>query len=66
MLLGYRRYFAVVSILLLATPLVVGFVVSATGSFALALGFIAVVAACGALSYIFLLGDVRRVEMEGD
>jgi MFS transporter, ACS family, D-galactonate transporter len=47
----------------IVTPLVVGFVVSETGSFVWALGFIAVVAACGALSYIFLLGDVRRLEL---
>jgi ACS family D-galactonate transporter-like MFS transporter len=50
----------------IVTPLVVGFVVASTGSFAWALGFIAVVALIGACSYIFLLGDVRRVEFEGD
>jgi MFS transporter, ACS family, D-galactonate transporter len=50
----------------IVTPLVVGFVVAATGSFAWALAFIAVVALLGAFSYIFLLGDVRRVEFEGD
>jgi ACS family D-galactonate transporter-like MFS transporter len=48
----------------IVTPLVVGFVVAATGSFAWALGFIAVVALLGAFSYIFLLGDVRRVEFD--
>jgi ACS family D-galactonate transporter-like MFS transporter len=50
----------------IVTPLVVGFVVAATGSFAWALAFIAVVALLGAFSYIFILGDVRRVEFEGD
>ena len=49
----------------IVTPLVVGFVVGATGSFVWALAFIAVVALIGALSYIFLLGDVRRVAFEG-
>jgi MFS transporter, ACS family, D-galactonate transporter len=49
----------------IVTPLVVGVIVSATGSFAWALSYIAVVAAAGALSYIFLLGDVRRVELPG-
>jgi MFS transporter, ACS family, D-galactonate transporter len=49
----------------IVTPLVVGFVVAATGSFEWALGFIAIVALIGALSYIFLLGDVKRVEYEG-
>ena len=48
----------------IVTPLVVGFVVATTGSFAWALGFIAVVALIGALSYVFLLGDVKRVEYE--
>ena len=36
--------------------LVVGFIVAATGSFAWALSYIAVVAVAGAFSYIFLLG----------
>jgi ACS family D-galactonate transporter-like MFS transporter len=50
----------------IVTPLVVGFVVKVTGSFAWALGFIATLALCGVTSYVFLLGDVRRVEMPGD
>ena len=49
----------------IVTPLVVGLIVSATGSFALALGFIAILAIGGAFSYIFVLGDVRRVELDG-
>jgi MFS transporter, ACS family, D-galactonate transporter len=48
----------------IVTPLVIGIVVATTGSFAWALAFIAVMALVGALSYIFLLGDVRRVEFE--
>ena len=48
----------------IVTPLVVGFVVATTGSFAWALAFIAVVAVIGALSYLFVLGDVKRVEYE--
>jgi ACS family D-galactonate transporter-like MFS transporter len=50
----------------IVTPLVVGFVVATTGSFEWALGFIALVAVIGALSYIFLVGDVKRVEYEGE
>jgi ACS family D-galactonate transporter-like MFS transporter len=46
----------------IVTPLVVGFIVAATGSFFYALGFIAVVALIGAFSYIFILGPVERVE----
>jgi ACS family D-galactonate transporter-like MFS transporter len=49
----------------IVTPLVIGFVVAATGSFAWALAFIALMAVLGALSYIFILGDVRRVEYDG-
>ena len=48
----------------IVTPLVVGVVVAKTGSFAWALGFIAIVAVMGALSYIFVLGDVKRVEYD--
>lgn len=44
------------------TPLVVGFIVAATGTFFYALAFISAVALIGALSYIFVLGPVRRVE----
>jgi ACS family D-galactonate transporter-like MFS transporter len=46
----------------IVTPLVVGFVVYATGSFAWALTFIGVVALLGVFSYVFVVGDVRRVE----
>ena len=54
----------------IVTPMVVGFIVYHTGSFAWGLAFIAIIAiiaiiaASGALSYIFLLGDVVRVELE--
>jgi MFS transporter, ACS family, D-galactonate transporter len=50
----------------IVTPLVVGFVVAATGSFEWALAFIGAVAIIGALSYIFVLGDVKRVEYSGE
>ena len=46
------------------TPLVIGFIVAATGSFVGALMFIAIVALVGAFSYIFIVGDVRRIELE--
>jgi ACS family D-galactonate transporter-like MFS transporter len=47
----------------IVTPLVVGLVVKMTGSFAWALAFIATLALGGVISYLFVLGDVRRVEM---
>jgi ACS family D-galactonate transporter-like MFS transporter len=47
----------------IVTPLAVGFIVAATGSFYGALAFIGVLALVGAAAYIFLVGDVRRIEM---
>jgi MFS transporter, ACS family, D-galactonate transporter len=46
------------------TPLVIGFIVAATGSFVGALMFIAIVALVGAFSYIFIVGDIQRIELE--
>jgi ACS family D-galactonate transporter-like MFS transporter len=43
------------------TPLVVGFIVAATGSFVGALVFIGALALIGALSYIFIVGDIKRI-----
>ena len=46
------------------TPLVVGFVVGATGSFYGALAYIGALGVVGALAYIFLLGPVERVQID--
>lgn len=46
-------------------PLVIGFLVKG-GSFAPAIIFIAVIALCGALSYIFLVGKVERIATEDE
>jgi ACS family D-galactonate transporter-like MFS transporter len=48
----------------IVTPLVVGFVVAATGSFYGALAYIGVLGLIGAAAYIFIVGDVRRVELD--
>jgi len=45
------------------TPIAIGIIVSRTGSFVGALEFIAALAMVGVLSYVFIVGDVRRVEM---
>ena len=45
------------------TPIVIGFIVAATGSFFHALAYVGAVALVGAMSYIFILGDVRRLEV---
>ena len=44
------------------TPIVIGFIVAATGSFTWALAFVGAVALIGVFSYVFILGDVRRLE----
>jgi ACS family D-galactonate transporter-like MFS transporter len=46
------------------TPLVIGFIVAGTGSFFYALAYIAIVALLGVASYVFILGDVKRVELD--
>ncbi len=46
------------------TPLVIGGILLVTASFQWALAYIAAVALLGALSYIFILGDVRRLELD--
>ncbi len=46
------------------TPIVIGVIVATTGSFFFALAYIAVVAIIGALSYIFIVGEVKPVEMD--
>ncbi|QGZ66479.1 MFS transporter [Paraburkholderia acidisoli] len=47
----------------IVTPLVVGLIVGATGSFVWALVFIGVIALIGAASYIFIVGDIERIEL---
>jgi MFS transporter, ACS family, D-galactonate transporter len=48
----------------IVTPLAIGVIVGATGSFVGALSFVGIVALLGALSYIFILGEVRRIELD--
>ena len=43
------------------TPLAVGFIVAATGSFVWALALIGAIALAGAASYLFVVGDIRRI-----
>ena len=46
------------------TPLVIGFVVGATGSFYGALAYIGALGLIGALAYLFILGPVERVSID--
>lgn len=48
----------------IVTPLVIGAIIGATGSFFYALAYVGAVALLGALSYIFILGDVKRIELD--
>jgi ACS family D-galactonate transporter-like MFS transporter len=45
----------------IVTPLAIGAIVAATGSFFYALAFIAAIALIGALAYLVVLGDVKRI-----
>ena len=45
----------------IVTPILIGFIVAATGSFFGGLAFIGVMALLGAFSYTFLVGEVRRI-----
>ena len=45
------------------TPLVIGAIVAATGSFFYALAYVGGLALVGALAYILILGDVRRIRL---
>jgi ACS family D-galactonate transporter-like MFS transporter len=46
------------------TPIVIGAIIGATGSFFYALAYVGAVALVGALSYIFVLGDVKRIQID--
>lgn len=45
----------------IVTPLTIGIIVSATGSFVWALAFVSTITALGALCYLFMVSDLRRL-----
>jgi ACS family D-galactonate transporter-like MFS transporter len=47
----------------IVTPIVIGLILQATGSYYWALGFVGVAALVGAASYTFVLGSVHRLEL---
>jgi ACS family D-galactonate transporter-like MFS transporter len=47
----------------ISTPLIIGYILQATGSFYWALNFMAVVCLVGTFSYSMLLGRLHRIEM---
>jgi MFS transporter, ACS family, D-galactonate transporter len=44
-------------------PLVVGLILAASGSFVGGLAFVGLMGLLGALSYIFVVGPVRRIKL---
>lgn len=46
------------------TPLVIGFIVAGTGNFFYALIYVGGAALLGVFSYLFILGDVKRIELD--
>lgn len=47
----------------IATPLAIGFILKATGSFNGALLYVGLIGLLGAFSYLFIVGDVKRLEI---
>ncbi|SMG55705.1 MFS transporter, ACS family, D-galactonate transporter [Paraburkholderia susongensis] len=50
----------------IVTPIAIGFILRETGSFGWALGLISLFAVLGALAYTFLLGEVKRIEIDDE
>jgi ACS family glucarate transporter-like MFS transporter len=48
----------------ITTPIVIGYIVQGTGSFAGALVFVGANAAMAIVSYLFIVGDIQRVKLE--
>jgi ACS family glucarate transporter-like MFS transporter len=48
----------------ITTPIVIGFILQTTKSFEWALVYVATLAAIGALSYLFIVQDIHRVELD--
>ena len=46
------------------TPLIIGLILGRTGSFYWALAYVAAMAMLGALSYLFVLGEIKRIELD--
>jgi ACS family glucarate transporter-like MFS transporter len=49
----------------ISTPIIIGYIIAATGSFKMALVFVGVNALIAAFSYLFIVGDIKRIELKG-
>ena len=47
----------------IVTPILIGYIIKATGSFELVLGYVSLAGVAGALSYTVLLGRIHRIEI---
>jgi ACS family glucarate transporter-like MFS transporter len=47
----------------ITTPIVIGYILQATGSFAGALVFVGANAAITIVSYVFIVGEIKRVKL---
>jgi ACS family glucarate transporter-like MFS transporter len=48
----------------ITTPIVIGYIISTTGSFKWALVFVGANALVAVISYIFIVGEIKRVELK--
>ena len=49
----------------ITTPIIIGYIIAATGSFKMALVFVGANALIAAVSYLFIVGDIKRIELKG-
>ena len=47
----------------ITTPIVIGYIINATGSFRMALVYVAINAAVAVFSYLVIVGPIRRIEL---
>ncbi len=45
-------------------PLIIGVIISATGNFFYALIYVSLTALIGVIAYIFIIGDIKRIELK--
>jgi D-galactonate transporter len=50
----------------IVTPIAIGYIIKSTGSFKMALVFVAVHAAVAVISYLFIVGKIQRLELKKD
>jgi ACS family glucarate transporter-like MFS transporter len=49
----------------ITTPIIIGYIIAATGSFKMALVFVGANALVAAISYLFVVGEIKRFELRG-